>query len=160
VRAPADLACGIDPRQARHVHVEEADVGAVRFEQPDRVATIAGLRDDRQLGPGLRQLPREGIAQQRFVVGDEGCRAHQASAGCAGLPGAQVRLQRAQRQHELREHSTLRKGPVKVLGSKPTGPWLTTSQNITPMRKNQPPLATRNSRSAQRRCASKRRARA
>ena len=44
------------------------------------LAAVAGLGDDLELGPGLRELARERLAQQRLVVRDQGgrTRAHQA----------------------------------------------------------------------------------
>ena len=46
MRATTDQARGLDAGQARHVHVEEADVGLQRFEAFDRLAAVARLRHD------------------------------------------------------------------------------------------------------------------
>mmetsp|Transcript_23212 Transcript_23212/g.54898 ORF Transcript_23212/g.54898 Transcript_23212/m.54898 type:complete len:211 (-) Transcript_23212:703-1335(-) len=56
--------------------------------------------------------------------------------------------------------SVVRKGPVKLLGSKPIGRRQTSSHSISPTRKNHTPFTARNSRSAQRRWAGKSRVRA
>jgi hypothetical protein len=85
MRAAPDALRRLDARQARHVHVEKTDIGVMGFELPHGLAAIADLRDHLQLGPRPFQLAREGFAQQRFVIRDQGsrARAHQA-AGCAG----------------------------------------------------------------------------
>src|SRR2546427_10778980 len=82
--AAADALRRLDAGESRHVHVEEADVGSKCFALPDSLAAIASLRDHLQLGPGPLQLARESLAQQRFVVGDQGGRArgHQSAVAC------------------------------------------------------------------------------
>ena len=57
-----------------------------RLEELDGLAAIAGLGDDFQFRPGLRELAGERLAQQRLVVRDQGggTRCHQASASRAG----------------------------------------------------------------------------
>jgi hypothetical protein len=57
------------------VDVEEAYVGLVGLELLDGFAAVARLSYDVQLGPRVRELGREGFAQQRFVLGDQGGRA-------------------------------------------------------------------------------------
>ena len=78
---------GLDAGHARHVHVEEADVGLLLLELLDRLAAIARLRDDFELGPRLREQALERVAQQRLVVGDQcgrACRRVTAAACRAG----------------------------------------------------------------------------
>ena len=102
VRAAADVVRGFDAGNARHVHVEKADVGPARLELLDRLAAVARLRDDLELGPGLRELARERVAQQRLVVGDQRGRARASSvgaprAGRSSFGADAVRLARAAR---------------------------------------------------------------
>ena len=100
VRAAADAVRRLDARQARHVHVEEADVGLQRLELLDRLAAVARLRDHLQLGPGLRELARQRLAQQRLVVGDQRGRARPVMPGSARreveLGADAVRLERGE----------------------------------------------------------------
>ena len=72
MRAAADVARGFDTGHAWHVHVEEADVGMMGVEQIHRFAAVACARDDLQFRPDLRELAFERLAQQRFVLGDQG----------------------------------------------------------------------------------------
>ena len=87
VRATADRVRGFDARDARHVHVEKADVGFLRFEVLDRFAAVARFGDDLELRPCGAELTRERIAQQRLVVRDErsGSRASRHVARSAGI---------------------------------------------------------------------------
>src|SRR5207247_10518412 len=86
VSAAPDATRGLDAGESRHVHIEKTDVGAKSLALPDSLAAIASLCDHLQLGPGPLQLARESLAQQRFVVGDQGGRArgHQSAVACAG----------------------------------------------------------------------------
>ena len=78
--------------------------GRMRLEQLDRLAAVARLRHDLELRPGLRELARERLAQQRLVVGDQRGRAlarHVAAPPRAGKSSSAhdaVRLLRAQAQ--------------------------------------------------------------
>jgi hypothetical protein len=75
VRAATDVARGLDAGHARHVHIEKTDVRLILLELVDGLATVAGLRDDLQLRPDLRQQAFEHVTQERLVVGDQGGRA-------------------------------------------------------------------------------------
>jgi hypothetical protein len=66
------------------VHVEEADVRALRLEQLDGLAAVARLGDDLELGPRLGELPGERLAQERLVVGNERGRARGAVGRAIG----------------------------------------------------------------------------
>ncbi len=92
MRAAPDVARRLDAGHARHVHVEKADIGPLGIEQLDRLSAVSRLRDDLEFRPGLRELERERLAEQRLVVGDQGrrLRAHQAVACCAGKSNSAV----------------------------------------------------------------------
>jgi hypothetical protein len=53
------------------VHVEEHDLRPMRVEQLDRLAAVARLGDDVELGPQPREVGAQALAQQRLVVGAE-----------------------------------------------------------------------------------------
>jgi hypothetical protein len=57
------------------VDIEKRDLRPQLVEQLDRLAAVARVRDHLQLGPEPRQVRRELVAQQRFVVGDQRGRA-------------------------------------------------------------------------------------
>ena len=56
VGTASDVCRGVHAGQARHVHVEEADIRLALVEQGDRLAAVPGLRDDLELGPHDREL--------------------------------------------------------------------------------------------------------
>ena len=70
--ASVDGACSVHTVHAGHVHVQEHDVGCVLVKELHRLAAVARLGHDLELGPGNSQLRGQALAQQRFVVGDEG----------------------------------------------------------------------------------------
>ena len=90
MRATTDVTGCFDARHARHVHIEKTDVGVMRLELVDRLATVARLRDDFELGPGLREHALERVAQQRLVFGNQRSRA--LASSCGFLPRREFQL--------------------------------------------------------------------
>jgi len=58
--------------QARHLDVEEDNLGRQLVDQAQRLDAVGGTAGDLQFGPGERQLPGQVVEQVRFVVGDQG----------------------------------------------------------------------------------------
>src|SRR5688572_32949422 len=82
---PPDVLRGFDARLAGHLHVEEADVGPMRFETLDGLAPVARLRHDLELRPGAREQTHQRLPQQGFIVGDQsGCADAHAGTSPAG----------------------------------------------------------------------------
>src|SRR5882762_10519219 len=70
--AAAQLPRHLETGEPGHLDVEEQHVGRMRFDFPQGRDAVAGLRDDVELRPeGAEQLG-ELLAQQRFVLGDDG----------------------------------------------------------------------------------------
>ena len=76
VRTTTNVLCGFDAGLSRHLHVEEADVGLMHFEQINGLAPVTRLRHDFEFGPRAREHSHQRLAQQRFIVGNESSRAH------------------------------------------------------------------------------------
>jgi hypothetical protein len=57
VRAATDVLRRLHAGQARHVDIQEADVGMVALESLDRLAAVACLRHDFELRPCVGELP-------------------------------------------------------------------------------------------------------
>jgi hypothetical protein len=62
----------VEAVQARHLDVEEEDVGRQLVHEAQRLDAVAGAADDAQLRPRDRQLFFEISQQMRFVVGQQG----------------------------------------------------------------------------------------
>jgi hypothetical protein len=73
----------IDTGDAGHADVEEGQVRPQRFQHLQRGGTILALGDDAQFRPQPLQLRDQRLAQQRFVLGDQGIKLH----GAAPVPG-------------------------------------------------------------------------
>jgi hypothetical protein len=58
--------------QARHLDVEEHDVGRQFIDQAQGIEPVGSLADDAQCRPGERKLRLQVSAQMGFVVGDQG----------------------------------------------------------------------------------------
>jgi hypothetical protein len=62
----------VEAVQARHLDVEEQDVGRQLVHEAQRLDAVAGAADDAQFRPGGGQLFFEVGQQVRFVVGKQG----------------------------------------------------------------------------------------
>jgi hypothetical protein len=62
----------IEAVQARHLDVEEEDIGRQLVHETQRLDAVAGAADDAQVRPRDRQLFFEVGQQVRFVVGKQG----------------------------------------------------------------------------------------
>jgi hypothetical protein len=67
-----------EPVQLRDLHVEEDEVGAELADRIHRLAAVAALADDLDVGLGLEEAA-ETIAGERLVVDDQGSDLHAAS---------------------------------------------------------------------------------
>ena len=82
--AAADLLGGDEPVVGvgrRHADVHDGDVRAPRIDHPQQRVGIAAAPDD--LEAGVLEQPREPVAQQRLVVGDQDSHGSSASSSCA-----------------------------------------------------------------------------
>jgi hypothetical protein len=66
----------LEPRQLRHLHVDEQEVGAEPLDQRERLEAVAGLAD--QLDRVRGQHQAQPVPRQRLVVDDD--RAHHGTA--------------------------------------------------------------------------------
>ena len=62
----------LDAVHPGHADVEKDDVGFQALHHGDRLAAIAGLADDQELGPGFLQAVDDLFAHQALIVGDDG----------------------------------------------------------------------------------------
>jgi hypothetical protein len=80
-RPPLDALGHLEARQARHLDVEEGEVGLEGSDLLGRLDAVAGDRDDLERRPGLREQLAQVCREVRLVVGDErrGRAAHDAT---------------------------------------------------------------------------------
>ncbi len=72
VALAARLLRDFEAGHARHLDVEEQDVGRVLVERAQRLDAVLGLGADGELRPQLRERLAELVAQHRLVFGDHG----------------------------------------------------------------------------------------
>jgi hypothetical protein len=68
----------LDAAHARHLHIEQDDVGLVLGHGVERIARAAGLADDvvRAVLGNIGQQRPQAVARKRFVVNDQYPRFH------------------------------------------------------------------------------------
>src|SRR5260221_14314109 len=72
MRAVTDVACRLDAGYAWHMYIEKTNIGMMRIKLIDSLSAIARQRHHSELRPYERQLLFERLAQQRFVLGNQG----------------------------------------------------------------------------------------
>ena len=81
----------LDAVHPGHADVEKDDVGFQALHEGDRLAAIAGLTHDQELGPRFLQAVDDLLAHQAFIVGNDGggggrrgCMLALVQSGCGG----------------------------------------------------------------------------
>jgi hypothetical protein len=77
VTAPVHAARDLEPVLARHLDVEEGDVGSRVLDRLQRFRAIGGLGADLELGPQRRELLAKLVPQNWLVFSDDRCRISQ-----------------------------------------------------------------------------------
>ena len=62
----------LDAVHPGHADVEKDDVGFQALHEGNRLAAVAGLAHDHELGPGFLQAGDDLLAHQALIVGDDG----------------------------------------------------------------------------------------
>jgi hypothetical protein len=97
-RQLGDRARRLDAAHAGHPDVEEDEVRVQLLGQLDRLDAVLRLADDLEIGPDLAEARPQLVAQQAFVVGDDGAR----GAGESGMDGGRSGAGRSARRVALR----------------------------------------------------------
>ena len=82
IDAPGELEAG----EPRHADVEERHLGLLLVDPAQRLDAVGGERQHFELGPELGQARAQVLGEVRFVVGDEGARAHPGSLTVTTAP--------------------------------------------------------------------------